>query len=59
MEAGMKRETKTELENVLEAISEIMDELEELAEDDESCASVANAVIDKLSEACDLLEDDE
>lgn len=55
----MKRETKTELENVLEALSEIMDELEELAEDDESCETVANAVIDKLSEACDLLEEEE
>lgn len=52
----MKRETSKEMALAAEQLAEIMDVLEELAEDDEESAFLLNRVIDKLNEACNLLE---
>ena len=46
-----------ELNETLAELYELMDRLEEIAEDDEKVADRVNAAINKLSEACDILED--
>ena len=46
------------LAKLLEEIYDIMDRLEEAAEDDESISEKVNAAIDKMSDVCDILEDE-
>ena len=48
---------KNDIAEILEELYDIMDRLEEAAEDDESKSAVVNEVIDLLSDACDKLEE--
>lgn len=53
----MNETAKRELASISEDLYDIMDRLEELSEDYEDLALKLNLAINKLSEACDLIEE--
>ena len=52
----MKKDAKQRLNEISEDLMDILDRLEELSEDEETISEQINEAIDKLSDACEIVD---